>query len=358
MTERHFARHASDAFNAWMEDAVARLGRDVAAALGENLVALVLGGGYARGEGGVVRSPQGERPYNDLDFTLVVKTRAQHDAQALEPLRHRYEAELGIDVDFSRPLTPEDVRAWPHWLMWTDLLAGHRVIVGPKDVLTANAPAVLRQSPPLIEATRLLLNRGAGLLWALRIRRGFLAPRDPDFVRRNAHKCALALGDALIIVHRRHQTPYEGRDALLEQIEREDPQAAALGLMPGYRAALAFRLEPGAAEPDSHSVGELEALADLWGRVWLRTEEARTGRAFADAAEYSAWDGIREAEQNSPRRWPRNLLRNAQQGRLSLRYPREFLFRELPRLLVTERAGTAALDARAERFLALWGRFN
>ncbi|MFA6168933.1 MAG: glycosyltransferase, partial [Gemmatimonadaceae bacterium] len=37
------------------------------------LEAVLLGGGYGRGEGGVLRSPAGDRPYNDLDFTVAIQ---------------------------------------------------------------------------------------------------------------------------------------------------------------------------------------------------------------------------------------------------------------------------------------------
>ncbi|HVK57909.1 MAG TPA: hypothetical protein VM735_03945, partial [Candidatus Kapabacteria bacterium] len=33
--------------------------------------ALVLGGGYGRGEGGVLNTAEGDRPYNDLEFYII-----------------------------------------------------------------------------------------------------------------------------------------------------------------------------------------------------------------------------------------------------------------------------------------------
>lgn len=354
---RRFAEHGSDAFNDSLESAVADLAADVRAALGNRLVALVLGGGYARAEGGVANVNGREQAYNDLDFTLIVDRKPFDSEKFLAPISAKYGQRLGIDVDFSRPLTLDDIRRWPHWLMWTDLLCGHRVIAGDEGVLTDNAPAVLRESPPLIEATRLLLNRGAGLLWSLRIRRGLDKPHDADFVRRNLHKCVLAMGDAAIIVHKRHQTPYRGRDILLAILETQDPAVAKFALLEPYREALAFRLRPGIAEPDTYPEAALLKLAEDWAAVWLFTESARAHRPFADVKQYCAWSAIREPEQHGPARWPRNLVRNAQAGRLSLRYPREKLFRELPKLLTTD---VAAPDwaARSAEFLTLWRRFN
>ncbi|MBI1290657.1 hypothetical protein GC173_05375 [bacterium] len=355
---RLFASHGSDEFNDWMEMSVSDLADDVRGALGENLVALVLGGGYARGEGGVVYTALGERPYNDLDFSIVVKRRTAEIPGLLAPISKHYASRLGIDVDFSRPLTLDDVRHWPHWLMWSDLLAGHRVVVGPQDVLTANAPARLRESPPLIEATRLMLNRGAGLLWSLRIRRGLDAPHDSDFLRRNVQKCWLAMGDAIIIMHRAHQTRYEGRDDLLARLISSDARAAKLDLLGGYRGALEFRLRPGDPQPEAYVESALIDIADLWGRVWILLEEARTGRSFSGIDRYTSWRGLREPELHSPVGCAKNLVRNVRRGRLSLRYPREELYRALPRLLCTHRGDTEQWKVESAEFLSLWRRYN
>lgn len=72
-----YADHGSEAFNARMHDVCLRIGEDVEKALGSNFTALILGGGYGRGEGGVVRVDGVEKPYNDLDFTLIVRRKKQ-----------------------------------------------------------------------------------------------------------------------------------------------------------------------------------------------------------------------------------------------------------------------------------------
>ena len=95
-----YARHASADFNARMQGWLTSLSGEVRQAMGENLIALVLGGGYGRGEGGVLRvstEPElegpgmggslkpshTERPYNDLDLVLVVRRKAGVPWEAL-----------------------------------------------------------------------------------------------------------------------------------------------------------------------------------------------------------------------------------------------------------------------------------
>ena len=349
-----YAKDGSPALNARLADALRRLAADVRDALGDELVALILGGGYGRGEGGVVTVDGEERPYNDLDLFLITRDGRPLGGR-LDAVTERYERELGVEIDFSRPLTIADVRRWPPRLMWRELLDGHVVLRGPDDVLTANAPEALRRPLPAIEATRLLLNRGAGLLWAWRVVRGAEPPPDPDFVRRNDFKLRLSLGDALLIAHGLHTTAYAGRDALLAQLGSEDPAGALVDV---YAEALRFKFTPDAFPSDPPDEGRLVESSRLWGDVFLCVENLRLGRSWPDLNAYCRWPGPREPELSAPCCWPKNLVLNLKLGRLGLRYPRERLYPWLPRLLGLSRPEPDDWAAESARFLDVWRRFN
>ncbi|MEW6753857.1 MAG: hypothetical protein AB1505_23180 [Candidatus Latescibacterota bacterium] len=351
-----YATHASEGFNARLQAGLDAVGQDVARVLGANLVALVLGGGYGRGEGGVVVRDGVEHPYNDLDLTLVVQHRGQVAQGTLRRLAVRHGEQLGLEVDFSRPLTPRAVRHWPPWLMWHDLLHGHVVLHGPRGILPALAPAVVGEPLPAIEATRLLVNRGAGLLWALRVTAGVEPPPDPDFVRRNYYKCALALGDALLIAHGCYATPCRGRGRRLRRLEGAEETVAALGLRALYDEALRFKFRPDLLPAGEGSAVRLRQLAERWGAVFLHVERVRTGARWRTLEEYAGWEGAREPEQNRPAMWPRNALQNRRLGGWSLRYPREALYRQLPGLLGLTRSQDATWVAGGQRFLRRWKR--
>jgi len=333
-----------------------RLGDDVEAALGDNLVALLLGGGYGRGEGAVLITPDGELPYNDLDFTLVVKHKGA--VPNLKAISDRYAEELGIHVDFSRPLTLQDIEKWPHWLMWYDLVQGHVVLKGVSGILRDHAPPALRNPLPLIEATRLLLNRGAGLLWALRVLKGLEKASDEDFVRRNYYKCALALGDALLMAYGRYTSVYHGRDERFSALQAKQGGVAAFALDDLYREALRFKFRPASCPREGFDDARLRRLATQWGAVFLHVEQLRTGRRWPGLAAYSEWWGLREKDQHTPEKVLRNLVRNRQRDRWSWRYPREELYRQLPALLGLPGGTIPDWDAASASFLKTWDRFN
>jgi len=354
-----YAPAASADFQTQFTAELERLASDVSEFLGDNLVALILGGGYGRGEGGVVNRDNRELPYNDLDLTIVVNEPSSVDQYRLEAIGMKASDAIGIEVDFSRPVAPCDIQNWPNTLMWHDLLNGHIVLAGESDILRRLAPPCLSEPVAPTEALRLLLNRGSGLLWALAITHGDEPSPDDDFVVRNAYKCLLSLGDAVLITNKKYNTQYKGRDAILDRLCADDPDIKALNIQDRYRAALIFKFTPDLAPALDTDIAGLRAVADAWMSVMLYVENSRYDRAsWQTMSEYIAWNGIREPAQNAASRWPKNALHNGALGRLSLRYPREQLYRSLPALLISERDRPANWSNRVKDYLAIWKRFN
>lgn len=353
-----YTRDGSGAFNQRLHDALTRIADRVETEMGNNLVSLILGGGYGRGEGGVVVVNGVEMPYNDLDFTLVVQNKTKVPWEKLNAVRSDFAAELKIHVDFSRPLTIRDIENWPCWLMWYDLLNGHVTFKGPADLLQKHAPDELKRPLPAIEGTRLLLNRGAGVLWALRVLRKLEDEPDEDFIRRNYYKCALALGDALLITYGRYTTKYFGRDALVRTLATDEPKVALLDLPTLYEEALKFKFRPDSVSSQPKNEKMLSELAQKWGEVFLLVENIRTGMNLGSLDEYVDWTGIREKDQHTLKPLCRNIIRNLGLGKLTLRYPRENLYRQLPVLLDLAKKNSQDWSLESQEFLKVWDRFN
>jgi hypothetical protein len=351
-----YARHASPEFNKRLDAALRAIVEDLKAVLGRNLLAVVLGGGYGRGEGGVVRRGDRECPYNDVDLCLVVRWKLPFPQASLQRVAERHHAALGVEIDLGRPQTIGGIRRWPPWLRWFDLVHGHIVLHGDSRVIAGNAPSTVAEGILPIEAMRLLLNRGAGLVWAHRVVRGCEPPPDPDFVRRNYYKCAQALADGILIAHGRYSPQTSERLDRFAALAEGNEGVAELGLQDAYARSLAFKLRPDQAPPIEPAEKALEAMGGLWGRVVLHVEGLRTGRGWRSLDEYVAWRGPREADQNRPSRWVRNWVRNLQVGIWSLRYLRERLYRELPCLLELTDARMEDWTKASRRFLDIWSR--
>lgn len=315
MTGRYMASE-SEGLDQKLEQALQAIASDVRGLLGRNLIALVLGGGYGRGEGGVCRKSGEACLYNDLDLFLVVRCPWSVDRSGMDRLRRRWEEALGVKIDFSRPYSLRAIARWPRALMFKELVEGHRVVFGPQDVLSAHAPAALRDALPLIEADRLMLNRGAGLLWAMRVADGCEVAPDPDFVIRNYFKCLLGIGDALLIVHGAHETPYRFREARLGEVIQKTPGGHPFISLDDYRTALTFKRSPDEFLKKKFGKDELTDLGRRWTAALRHIRSVRAAGPSSDTRGTLA-----------------DLLRNLRSGRWSARDPRPLMLERLPELL-------------------------
>ena len=107
-------RHAYDSpeMDRLVEEVISGVGAEIEALQLPMLAGVVLGGGYGRGEGGVVLRP-GTPPAlsNDLDFYVVTKADATNAdiaaiGTALHPISEKWTEKLGVDVDFCEAKTP------------------------------------------------------------------------------------------------------------------------------------------------------------------------------------------------------------------------------------------------------------
>ena len=157
---------------------------------------VVLGGSYGRGDGGVRQDRENGLLYNDLDFFVFARQKAENAESLLKELAEKYEKSLKVDVDFSRVMSIDDiVRSAPR-LMMQELKRGYRLVCG-EDLLAEYLPEFPAEKIPFSEACRLLLNRGMGLWMAGdKIAHNSL---DTDFIMRNIYKAILGAGDAMLI---------------------------------------------------------------------------------------------------------------------------------------------------------------
>ncbi|MEM1177961.1 MAG: hypothetical protein AAGM22_06440 [Acidobacteriota bacterium] len=348
--EREFSRQLNE------------MARDFAAAFGDELRALVLVGGYGCGEGGVEHVAGDERPYNDLDLLPVLRSRRRRVPQKADACRLGWQRQLGIHVDFSRPLTVRQIAQWPHLLLWHDVVAGHRVLWGETDIVARTAPRYLFEAPPRVEATRLLLNRGAGLLEATR--RHLLelpAERDdPDFIRRNAFKADLAMMDAALLVHRCYRPRVLDRPDRLRELAACNAGVAALDLLPWVRQSVRFKLLPSSV-PRTMTLMQLAERLERFGAVLAYVEAVRWGRPEPSLRAVAEDRRVVEIDGHRLQRLPLNLYRQLKRGRLDWRSPREELFPALASCLaeapVLPGSSPSDVDAwcnRTARFFHHW----
>ena len=261
----------SPAMDRLVEETIASVGAEIDELAIPSLRGVVLGGGYGRGEGGVSVSEDGrESLSNDLDFYVVAED-GSSDAdieaigRSLKPISEKWTARLGVDVDFCVAKTPWRLRHDQERVMIQELVHGYFDVAGKKgEELFAK---VERRDPsafPWMEAARLLMNRGAGLILASE-------SDDERFIVRNINKAILGAGDARLIA----RGEYRWR-----AVERAEALGDSL-----YSAAVEWKFRPSAM-----------AICD-WERarkVWLAAFDEVTG-AGGEAGSRTLYSAVRWA---------------------------------------------------------------
>lgn len=307
----------------------------------DRLAGILLAGGYGRGEGGVLHTPDGDRPYNDMEFYVFVRGIAafaeRRYREALHQLGETLSPGAGLEVEF-KVLTPRKLcRAAPS-MFYYDLIMGHRVVGGNAGFLAGCEHHRDATRIPLHEATRLLMNRCSGLLFAKeRLERTAFDQDEADFVGRNLAKVQLALGDVLLAALGQYHWSCRERHARLLRLAQADPSVDLAALREHHAAGVEFKLHPVRSGETRDALGRRwRELCGLARRLWLWLEGRRLQVAFASPAEYARWPG-----QLCPESLPwRNRLVNLRHlgWRCAVasdggRYPRERLLRSLALLL-------------------------
>lgn len=316
------------------------------------LEGILLGGGYGRGEGGVRPGAEGDRPYNDLEYYVLLRGSTVLNelrwARRLAALGHGLSVAAGVEVEF-KVLSRRALRRGRVTMFSSDLVAGHRWVCGHESLLEGCAHHANAGAIPAAEATRLLLNRCSGLLFAReRLESAAFGPEDADFVARNLAKARLALGDALLTVFGRYHWSCRERARRLPELPASRRRPWFDAVRAAHADGVAFKLHPVVApRPAAELAADLAGVAQLASRVWLWVESRRLGPSFASPLEYALHPGPL-CPDTAP---ARNVLVNLRRfgwrglGPGATRYPRERLLRALPVLLWHP----AALDEDAVR---------
>ena len=326
----------------------------------DRLEAVLLGGGYGRGEGGVLREAEGDRPYNDLEFYVALRGNRHRNEmlhrRPLEVLGEILSHLAGVEVEFKIASLAE-WRAQRVSMFSYDLFAGHRMLWGDACLLAGCSHHLRSALIPLSEATRLLMNRGTGLLLArARLEARRFTPADADFVRRNIAKAGLACGDALLTARGQYDRSCRERHLRLGRLACLAPSPWHEELVRHHAAGVAFKLRPEAGVPDRESLLRRHAeVTRLAGECWLWIETQRLGRAFPSARAYALDPVDKCPGEGRIRNLALNLRADGFRPRLhpdAWRHPRQRIFHALALLLWEPESLTdPALLARLQREL-------
>ena len=198
--------------------------------------ALLLTGSYGKGEGGIVREDNHEKPHNDLDFLLVTdglrrsereSLKAKIDEQ-LDPLRN----EVGVGLVLGSASLSQ-IRFGKGRIGWYEICHGHQTLLGD-DAFLRTVKHQNVESIPANDVYQMVVNRGT-----LLVINDLLMPEREAYretIVKHLFKAIIGFGDALLFLHGRYHWSYLER---ARRIEKE-----LIEIAPLYREAMGFRLQP------------------------------------------------------------------------------------------------------------------
>ena len=255
------------------------------------IAALVLAGGYGRGEGGVFRRDNNSTPelYNDLEFYLIAHPHAPFGPLQAWCTQHAHDGDalLGIEVEF-KILRTTQLEGGSPAMFYYDLLSAHRLVFGAESFMVS-LPAELRDATliPSEEATRLLFNRGSGLFFSYVALEENSDLVQNGFIERNHAKIRLALADAVLALNGCYHFSCLERQQRLDRPMRHTPPDWPL-LSEWHKQGVEFKLHPRHLHPTAAELNRTQIkLCEVWMRTFLWLESIRLHSSFRSPGDYA-----------------------------------------------------------------------
>ena len=128
--------------------------------------AVILIGGYGRGEGGVVVVENIEYPHNNFDFVVISKNISNEKKDFLEielsRIFNKHTKDINIEVEFSI-VNSDKLKNHQPLVITYDMKYGHKLIIGDASVLKDNKNFEL-DTIPAWDIRNLMVNRGTLLV--------------------------------------------------------------------------------------------------------------------------------------------------------------------------------------------------
>lgn len=242
---------------------------------------LVLGGGYGRGEGGVMSDAGKPGFSNDLDYFLFDDAPGDPVLNAwCREIERTESPQMGIDVEI-KCLRADSIGDPSRSMMFTDLVAGHVVVAGDAGFLRTLRDGLDFSRIGAAEATRLLWNRGSGMFFS-KCKMG--EEVEKAFVIRNHGKLKLALGDALLCLEGRYSPKCRERGERLADCKLP---TAVPELREWHAEGVEMKFRPQSRGKSWDELEkEAERLIHAWGAVYLTVEEKRLDRRISGFGDY------------------------------------------------------------------------
>lgn len=297
----HYTVHADKHIDQVINDHLSIISQEVESLMGSHLIAVILTGGFGRGEGSVKVDNDGNvRIINDYDVEVVFRERWGRFPSKLfihvlfEGKINRLAQDLADRFDIKQidlTLCSENSYARAHTprLSDFDLRYGNKLLYGTVNPVHM-MPEYRPEDIPVFEGTWLLRNRGIGLLLASFYLNGDYVKADKlEYFYIEIIKSILAMGDALFISAGKYHNSYAKRASSIADILPSDLELSDR-LAELYHLASSYKLNPRSDMfPGTHPGNLWNEVASMHCQLILYYESKRLGISFLNCTDYARW---------------------------------------------------------------------
>lgn len=247
--------------------------------------ALIMLGGYGRGEGGVIIENGEEKPHNNFDFILISKNKNEAENAELKKKlmvqisEKSQKLNIGIDISVisAKKLQNADCR-----IIWYDMRFGHKTIYGNPDFV----PSLTRFSIdkiPSWDARNLMVNRGTLMIINdLILQKDYLDYNLKKLIVKHIIKAIIGYGDTLLFFLDDYNWSYVQKQKNMRKRTDVNPKFKAI-----YEEAMNFRFQP---DYPKYLIRDLYAWAEelrgIFKEVFLVCETKRLQQKSISWDEY------------------------------------------------------------------------
>ncbi len=233
----------STQFEAKLSQVLENIALDIELLINKNLYeAVILIGGYGRGEGGVVIVDGEELPHNNFDFVVISKDITQKDKDYLtfkcQRIFDEHTEKLGILIEFT-VISCFKLNNCDPLVITYDMKYGHKLICGNAISLVENKNFELEHIPSW-DVRNLIVNRGTLLVINdLMLNKDNLDEKEKKIIIKHWVKAIIGYGDALLFYLGKYNYSY---------IEKQKRMKRQKGITQKFKTiyndAMNFRFEP------------------------------------------------------------------------------------------------------------------
>lgn len=243
---RNFGRltiKGSLAFERSLSQVLENIALDIELLINKDLYeAIILIGGYGRGEGGVVSVNGKEFPHNNFDFVIISNNIKQKEKEYLsfkcKRIFDKHTVPLGILVEFSI-IDALKLKNCEPLVITYDMKYGHKVICGDVSSLVENKNFEIENIPSW-DVRNLIVNRGTLLVINdLMLKKEILDEKDKKIIIKHWIKAIIGYGDALLFYLGDYDYSY-----VEKQIRMKNQKNISQKVKSIYDEAINFRFEP------------------------------------------------------------------------------------------------------------------